>query len=420
MSWEKIKLKEILKQHNDKINIDDSKEYKQVTVSNTGEIRLRGIKKGLQIGTKRQIIAKKGWFIYSRLGVHEGSFGIVPEQLEEAIVTGDMPMFEINKNKVVPDFLLYSLKLPHFKRQFIDLTRGLAQSRIREKFLLNLDIDLPSLKEQEIIISKLNKTKISKEKLDNINSQNESLISSLSQSILQEAVQGKLVPQDTKDEPASELLKKIKAEKEKLIKEGRIKKEKPLPPISKDEIPYELPKGWEWVRLNQMCNSISAGGDKPDDFVEEKTRDKNIPVIANGETNQGIIGYTKEAKIFDKSITVSGRGTIGYSCIRDFPYNPIVRLIVLIPNKNIEIKFLKYTLSARLETGLGTSIPQLTVPMIETKLIPLPPLYEQRRIVEKVDKLMAYCDELEKQVKENKENTKKLMEAVLRESFEKI
>jgi type I restriction enzyme S subunit len=70
--------------------------------------------------------------------------------------------------------------------------------------------------------------------------------------ILQLAVQGKLVPQDPSGEPASELLKKIKAEKEKLIKEGKIKKEKPLPPIKPDEIPYELPKGWEWVRLGEI------------------------------------------------------------------------------------------------------------------------------------------------------------------------
>ncbi len=81
----------------------------------------------------------------------------------------------------------------------------------------------------------------------------------LKNAILQLAVQGKLVPQDPADEPASELLKQIRAEKERLIKEGKIKKEKPLSPISEDEIPFDIPESWEWVRLLEI-SSISSGG----------------------------------------------------------------------------------------------------------------------------------------------------------------
>lgn len=76
----------------------------------------------------------------------------------------------------------------------------------------------------------------------------------LKKSILQYAMQGKLVPQNPNDEPASELLKRIKTEKEQLLKDGKIKKEKPLPPITQDETPYELPQGWQWVRLGDICN----------------------------------------------------------------------------------------------------------------------------------------------------------------------
>ena len=104
---------------------------------------------------------------------------------------------------------------------------------------------------------KLQERKISE--LDTINEKNDSLLSSLRQQILQQAVQGKLVPQDPNDEPASELLKKIKAEKEKLIREGTIKKQKPLPPIASDEIPYEVPKGWAWCRLGEISQLITKG-----------------------------------------------------------------------------------------------------------------------------------------------------------------
>ena len=80
----------------------------------------------------------------------------------------------------------------------------------------------------------------------------------LKKAILQYAMQGKLVEQDPNDEPAKLLLERIKVEKEQLIKDGKIKKEKPLPPITEDEIPYELPQGWEWVRLGEICSIING------------------------------------------------------------------------------------------------------------------------------------------------------------------
>ncbi len=94
-------------------------------------------------------------------------------------------------------------------------------------------------------------------------------ISDLRKSILQYAVQGKLIPQDKNDEPASILLKRIKKEKEELIKQGKIKKEKPLPPITPDEVPYELPQGWEWVRLGEVCDVVKR----------EKNNDINLPLL---------------------------------------------------------------------------------------------------------------------------------------------
>ncbi len=215
----------------------------------------------------------------------------------------------------------------------------------------------------------------------------------LKKSILQYAMQGKLVPQDPNDKPASELLKRIKAEKEQLIKEGKIKKEKPLPPITQDEIPYDLPQGWQWVRLNCVLNRICAGGDKPKNFTSTKTDTNIYPVIANGEKNNGILGYSNIPIITDRSITVSGRGTMGFTCIREPNYIPIVRLLVLIPNSNIDIKFLKFLLSILTENGTGTAVKQLTVPMLAPKLIPLPPLAEQKRIVEKLEEILPLVDE---------------------------
>jgi len=412
-----MKISSFLKERESRIKPDEARKMnlkRIVRITQNGEIFISDKNSNTDM-----ILVKPGDLVISGIGIAKGGGNSlnIYEGKEDVLTTIHYSSYIINENIVLKEFLKILLISSYFRKLLQENSPNGIKAEIKAKHILPIEINIPSIEIQKQIINKINGVKNEIEEVEEIQDMNKNNLKKLRQQILQEAVQGKLVSQDPKDEPASELLKKIKAGKEKLIKEGKIKKQKPLLPISKDEIPYELPKGWEWERLQKICNSLSAGGDKPSDFVKEKTKEKSIPVIANGETNKGIIGYTKEAKIFEKSITVSGRGTIGYSCIRDFSYNPIVRLIVLIPNKNIDIKFLQYAISARLETGLGTSIPQLTVPMISPRLIPIPPLQEQKRIVEKVDKLMTYCDELEKQVKENKINSEKLMEAVLKESF---
>lgn len=214
----------------------------------------------------------------------------------------------------------------------------------------------------------------------------------LKNSILQLAIQGKLVEQRREEGTAKELLEQIKAEKKQLKKEGKIKKEKSLAEITEEEKPFEIPESWEWMRLNNIALFIKAGGDKPKDFSETKTETHKVPVIANGVQNNGIIGYTREATIEQPCITVSGRGTIGFSCIRTEPFTPIVRLIVINSSKRVLDKYLQFVLTALLEKGVGTSIQQLTVPMLEPKLIPIPPLEEQKRIVSKIEELMPYIE----------------------------
>jgi type I restriction enzyme, S subunit len=363
------------------------------------------------------ILIKKGDLVISGINIEKGAIAIYQGN-EDITATIHYSSYEFDKNKIDVDYFKWFLKSAVFRKIIQTQIKGGIKTELKPKKFLPLEIELPRLSEQKEILKKINSLKEEASQIKSNISKDVVISKKLRQVILQEAVQGKLVPQDSKDETASELLKKIKAEKERLIKEGKIKRGKELLSIGEDEIPHKLPKGWEWCRLVDICNSISAGGDKPQDFTKERTEERNIPVIANGETNEGIIGYTKEAKVFDKSITVSGRGTIGYSCIRDFPYNPIVRLIVLIPNKNIDIDFLKCTLSATLEVGSGSSIPQLTVPMIKPRMVPIPPFAEQKRIVEKVNSLMKMCDELWLKIKESKKGSEILMSAVLKEVFE--
>lgn len=239
----------------------------------------------------------------------------------------------------------------------------------------------------------------------------------LKNSILQLAIQGKLVEQREDEGTAKELLQLIVVEKEQLLKDKKIKKQKPLPEITPDEIPFEVPESWEWVRLNNIALYIKAGGDKPKDFTTIKSEIYSIPVIANGVKNDGIIGYTKNATVEDSCITISGRGTIGFSCLRTEPFTPVVRLIVLNISKQIEQKYIQMVLSALLERGVGTSIKQLTVPMLEPKLLPLPPLEEQKRIIKKYEELMAHVEKYDtaysEVVKLNKKFPENMQKSIL-------
>ena len=155
-----------------------------------------------------------------------------------------------------------------------------------------------------------------------------------------------------------------------------------------DEIPFEVPEGWAWCRLPAITIDIFAGGDKPDNYEKNPTQICNIPIYSNGIENNGLYGYTNKPRVVEPSITISARGTIGFCCIRETPFVPIVRLITITPSKIINLYYLKTVFEALIETGEGSSIPQLTVPGIKPKLIPVPPVNEQARIQNKLHEIL--------------------------------
>lgn len=214
--------------------------------------------------------------------------------------------------------------------------------------------------------------------------------------ILDLAMRGQLTEQLPEDGNAEELYQQILEEKQKLIKEGKIKKQKPLPEITDEEIPFDIPDNWKWVKLLNICYSIYAGKDKPKDFVTEKDEKHTIPVVANAVAKDGIMGYTSTATANAGTLTVAGRGTIGFTCFRDYDYCPIVRLLVIDISNWVYPQYIKFVFQQLTFDSVGSSIPQLTVPMIRPKLIPLPPLAEQERIVEKIEQAFYVLDIIDK------------------------
>lgn len=185
-----------------------------------------------------------------------------------------------------------------------------------------------------------------------------------------------------------------------------------------DLLPNTSPTHWEVKKLGEICEKISAGGDKPAEFSPIKTNDFKIPIYSNGIKGNGLYGYTKYATINKQAVTVSARGTIGFVCVRNEPFCPIVRLISAIPKDNIlDLKFLAYALKFKIPSGEGSSIPQLTVPNFKQLEIPLPPLSEQNLIVAEIDRRFAIVDKTLNLIDKSIQNAKNLKQSILKKAF---
>ncbi|MCX6225860.1 MAG: restriction endonuclease subunit S, partial [Bacteroidia bacterium] len=272
-------------------------------------------------------------------------------------------------------------------------------------------------------------------------------ISRLRQAILQEAIEGKLTTDWRKKNPvrkgdpdtdAAALLEKIKAEKQKLIADGKIKKEKPLAPIKPEEAPFELPRGWVWCRLGAITELITSGsrdwaryyrvngsakfvrmGDLSHDWFDLKTeRIQTVEPPASGEGTR--------TALMEDDLLISITGDVGWKGLvpKDFgeayinQHTALVRFISQLRGRLYPIALCSAFSRKQFnypQRGIKNSF-RLTD--VSNHIVPLPPLAEQQAIVERADRLLAMVGELEKQVAERKGQAEELMQAVLSEAFE--
>lgn len=263
-------------------------------------------------------------------------------------------------------------------------------------------------------------------------------VKKLREYILSLAVRGKLVEQDENDEPASVLLERIREEKDRLIKEKKIKKEKPLPEISEEEIPYELPKGWEIAYFQDITSCITCGLASTPRYVEQGKMflsAKNVkpyrfmPEDHKFISEEDFIKLTKNSKpeINDILLTRVGAG-IGEATIIDqeLEFAIYVSLTLIKPiHIGIDSKYMLHFLnspdgvskSIGNTFGKGVSQGNLNVNQVRKFIMPIPPLNEQKKIVEKVDYLMEFCDKLEVQLEKKVKYSEKLMESILKNNL---
>lgn len=227
----------------------------------------------------------------------------------------------------------------------------------------------------------------------------------LRERILDLAMRGKLVPQDPNDEPASVLLEKIKAEKEELVKEKKIKKSKPLPAITDDEKPFDIPNSWEWVRLGDAINLVS-GRDIPKKNHLTHPQEKSMPYItgASNINEEGKITITEwvnnpSVVVNQGTLLLSVKGTIGKTAVLNIPCAHIARQIMGIENiYNLDDDYQKYYLQSyvgELQKKAKSMIPGISREDLLLAIFPLPPLSEQSRIAAKIAQLFALLRKVE-------------------------
>ena len=304
------------------------------------------------------------------------------------------------------------------------LSGSTKQKEFSRNTVINLVLPLPPLAEQKRIVAKIEKLMplVDKyaEAYNRLQKIDGEFKDKLKQTILQYAMEGKLVKQDTNDEPASILLEKIKAEKEKLVKEGKIKKSKKLPAIEEEEKPFDVPNSWEWVRLGNYAEKITdqvASGSfaslrenvkkyKEDNFaLMVKTADFSNNFSKNLTfTDKHGYEFLSNSNLFGGELILSNIGSIG----KCFIVPNLKRPMTLAPNSIMVkmtseslIKYLYFFFNSPIGNSelwhitSGTTMKKFNKTGLKTILIPLPPLEEQKRIVAKIDKMMMQIDEIQ-------------------------
>ncbi len=400
-----------------------------------------------------------------------GKVALVGEEIQQKTSFGGF-LGVLRPFLIEPRFIMALLRTPHIRNDLIDSasqTTNIANISLAK--LKPLFFAIPPIAEQHRIVAKVDELMALCDQLENqhntaaeaheklvthllgtlTQSQNaedfnthwqrisehfdtlfttESSIDTLKQTLLQLAVMGKLVPQDPNDEPASELLKRIQAEKAKLIAEGKIKKDKPLAEISDEEKPFDLPVGWEWVRINTIGHDWGQKTPTSDfTYIEVSAIDSKNGIISTPQLVEFENAPSRARKIVKA-------GTVIYSTVRPYLLNiaviekefipepiastafAIVHPFCSMPPRYFLFYFRSPIFVSYVESvQMGIAYPAINDGQFFSGLLALPPLAEQHRIVAKVDELMTLCDQLKFRLTEANLLQQKLADVVIEQAI---
>jgi len=392
----------------DVINKDD-KQYKRVTIRLYHQgVNLRDIEKGENIGTKRQYLVKPGQFIMSRIDARNGAFGIIPEELNDAIITNDFLTFKVNSEVVNIEYFNLLSKTKDFLSYCINGSTGTTnRKRLKEDLFLNFEIELPSKEEQDSIIHKYNNISTKHRLLSENFREQKILLERLRTSYKIDAINGKYTKKGESHESSIGLLEEIKKEKNRLIESGTIKKEKPLLPIEISEQEYDLPEGWTYARLGDLLNPINGKAFKPSDWSEEGLPIIRIQNLNNPDAPFNRCNFSVDSKYHVKKgdLLIGWSGTPGTS-FGAFIWDREDALLNqhifkgVIYGDLVDKYFMQYAINSKLNEMIskahgGVGLKHITKGKFMNLVIPLPPLNQQLEVVRMIKKAEYMFEQLE-------------------------
>ena len=358
--------------------------------------------------------------LFARTGGTVGKSYLVKEVPCESIYAGYLIRTRYSSN-LVPSYMKYFMDSQLYWDQLKEGTTATAQPNCNGQTLSKMLIPLPPLAEQQRIVARVDELMARIDEMEktekDITALYDAFPGDMKAALLQAAIQGKLTEQLASDGDAETLYADIQKEKQRLIKEGKLKKEKPLPEITDDDIPFDIPENWKWVRLGEIGNLVRGSGIQKND-----TTSQGMQCVRYGEiytsyyhsftraktfTSEQVFARSKHIKKGDLIFTLTGENkpdiakTIAYLGDEDIAVGGD---LAIWSNHLCASRYLSYfmysafAIGQKVDVATGDIIVHISCDKVGKFLMPLPPLAEQKRIVEKLDQLLPLCDSIKEAI----------------------
>lgn len=458
--WKKVKIDDFLTES--KIIAEESDANRRITVRlNCKGVEKRSLKAEKE-GATKYYERKAGQFIYGKQNIHKGAFGVIPKELDGFTSSADLPAFDIDKSKCIPEWLCLCLKVDERYKTLQKEVKGVGSQRLAVNVFLNVEIPLPDVSVQRKVLAKVGKKITSIALLEDEIEKQKAYAKQLRQNILQEAIEGKLTADWRKQHPvqkgnpdydAEALFEQIQnekyhtdlfapngahAKKAKSVSSEPIRvtrKEKSLPPITEDEIPFEIPTGWKWVRLGEICEKITDGTHKTPKYTNSGVKFVSAKDIYNKELDFSHCKYISEnehRELYKRcnpeynDLLISKSGSIGTVALNNVKYEfSLFESLALVKyNQKLMLpKFMQYAVqyicnNLTASDIKGVCVKHLHLNVLSSQILSVPPLAEQKEIVARVEQLLQTITQLETQIATRETTTKQLMQCILKNAFE--
>ena len=429
--WKKVKIGDFLTEREGRYKPDDSKisKYKRldkIDFSGTIHISDKPTKTDM-------IIVHPGDLVISGINVAKGAVAVYQGN-EPVCATIHYSSYTFDSSKVDLDYFKYFVKSPAFIAALQKQVKGGIKTEIKPKHLLPLEISIPDLQTQQEIVKKISLQLKKTEQLSVEIESQKNYIKQLRQNILQEAIEGNLTADWRKQNPvqkgnpdydAEALFERIQKER---INE---KKQKELSPITDEEKPFEIPGGWKWVRLGEICKKITDGTHKTPKYTNSGIKFVSAKDIYNKELDFSHCKYISESEHKElykrcnpelNDLLISKSGSIGTVVLNNVTFEfSLFESLALIKYTQSELvpKFMKFAVqyicnNLTISDIKGVCVKHLHLNVLSGQTLGLPPLAEQKEIVNKVETLLTKVKTLENQITEREQLTKQLMQSILK------